>query len=176
MLSRTDQRSFTREHVDLSLAAEEAAETLLPLAEKRGVTIESSGDTAPTIGSPALLQQLTTNLVHNAIVHNLPDGGRVWVTTSARPDGVVLTVENTGEQLDAPAASPRSSSRSSVAPNASAPTTQGVGLGLAIVKSIVAGTRRHPHPRRHAPVAGSVSRCSWPQHHRTAEGKSGSDG
>ncbi|WP_308113841.1 HAMP domain-containing sensor histidine kinase [Arthrobacter sp. ISL-30] len=32
LLSRADQRSFTREHVDLSLIAEEATETLLPLA------------------------------------------------------------------------------------------------------------------------------------------------
>src|SRR5881275_1244588 len=55
LLSRTDQRSFTREPVDLSLIAEEAAETLLPLAEKRGVTIEISGDRTPTIGSHALL-------------------------------------------------------------------------------------------------------------------------
>src|SRR5882672_1679256 len=71
LLSRADQRTFTREYVDLSLIAEEAAETLLPLAEKRGVTIETSGDMIPTIGSHALLLQLTTNLVHNAIVHNL---------------------------------------------------------------------------------------------------------
>ena len=33
LLSRADQRSFTREHVDLSLVAEEATETLLPIAE-----------------------------------------------------------------------------------------------------------------------------------------------
>src|SRR5690348_2560904 len=59
LLSRTDQRSFTREHVDLSLIAEEATETLLPIAEKRGVTIETSGDMTPAIGSPALLLQLT---------------------------------------------------------------------------------------------------------------------
>src|SRR4051812_11690737 len=39
LLSRADQRSFTREEVDLSLIAEEATETLLPLAEERGVTI-----------------------------------------------------------------------------------------------------------------------------------------
>src|SRR5215216_6110864 len=50
LLSRADQRSFTREHVDLSLIAEEATETLLPLAERRGATIETSGDVAPTIG------------------------------------------------------------------------------------------------------------------------------
>ena len=69
------------------------------MAEKRGVTIETSGDATPTVGSPALLQQMTTNLVHNAIVHNLPDGGTVWVTTSARSGPAVLTVENTGGQL-----------------------------------------------------------------------------
>src|SRR3954470_14961598 len=85
LLSRADQRSFTRERVDLSLAAEEAAETLLPLAEEFGVTIRTSGDIPPTVGSHALLLQMTTNLVHNAIVHNLPDGGSVWVTASSSP-------------------------------------------------------------------------------------------
>src|SRR5690242_12486382 len=99
LLSRADQRSFTREPVDLSLLAEEAAETLLPLAEKRGLTIETSGDMTPTIGAPALLLQLTTNLMHNAIVHNLLEQGTVWVTTGAHPETAVLTVENTGEKL-----------------------------------------------------------------------------
>src|SRR5215469_907279 len=75
LLSRADQRSYTPEHVDLSLIAEEATETLLPLADKHCVTIETSGDNTPTIGSQALLLQLTTNLVHNAIVHNLHEQG-----------------------------------------------------------------------------------------------------
>ena len=44
LLSRADQRSFARAPVDLSLIAEEATETLLPLAEKRGVSMETSGD------------------------------------------------------------------------------------------------------------------------------------
>ncbi|HXQ87871.1 MAG TPA: HAMP domain-containing sensor histidine kinase, partial [Gaiella sp.] len=99
LLSRADQRSFPREHVDLSLVAEEATETLLPLAERRGHTIETVGDPTPAIGSHALLLQLSTNLVHNAIVHNLPEQGTVWVTTSAQPKSAVLTVENTGEKL-----------------------------------------------------------------------------
>src|SRR5438874_4898084 len=85
LLSRADHRSFTPEHVDLSLIAEEAAETLLPLAERRGLTIETSGDITPTIGSHALLLQMTTNLVHNAIVHNLPEHGNVWSTASIQP-------------------------------------------------------------------------------------------
>jgi two-component system sensor histidine kinase VanS len=135
LLSRADRRSFTREPVDLSLVAEEATETLLPLAEQRGATIETSGDPSPTIGSPALLLQLTTNLVHNAIVHNLPERGTIWVTTSAQPEGAVLTVENTGEkltpQLVATLAEPfQRGSRRIRTDHA------GVGLGLAIVKSI----------------------------------------
>jgi two-component system, OmpR family, sensor histidine kinase VanS len=135
LLSRADRRSFTPEHADLSLIAEEVTETLLPLAEQRGATLETSGDATPAIGSPALLLQLTTNLVHNAIVHNLPDQGTVWVTTSARPEGVVLTVENTGEkltpQLVATLVEPfqRGSKRIRT-------DHAGVGLGLAIVKSI----------------------------------------
>src|SRR2546423_3918639 len=99
LLSRADQRSFRRDRVDLSLIAEESTETLLPLAEKRGLTIETSGDMTPTIGSHALLLQMTTNLVQNAIVHNLPEQGSVWVRTSVHPKSAVLTVENTGEQL-----------------------------------------------------------------------------
>lgn len=136
LLSRADQRSFAREPVDLSLLAEEATETLLPLAEKHGVTLETGGDVAATTGSPALLLQLTTNLVHNAIVHNLSGpGGAVWIHTGVRPRSVVLTVENTGERLP---------------PGLAASLTHpfqrgtervhtdhaGVGLGLAIVKTI----------------------------------------
>ena len=99
LLSRTDQRCFTREHVDLSLIAEEATETLLPLAEEHGVTVETCGDMTPTTGSHALLLQMATNLVHNTIVHNLPEEGTVWVATSLHSDSVVLTVANTGENL-----------------------------------------------------------------------------
>ena len=96
---RADQKSFIPEHVDLSLIAEEATETLLPLAKERGVNIETSSDMTPTIGSEALLLQLTTNLVHNAIVHNVPEKGSVWVKTNLQSNSVVLTIENTGETI-----------------------------------------------------------------------------
>jgi two-component system, OmpR family, sensor histidine kinase VanS len=139
VLSRADQRSFAREHVDLSLVAEEAAETLLPLAEERGLTIETSGDMTPAIGSHELLLQMTTNLVHNAIVHNLPEQGTVWIATAVRPESVVLTVENTGEKLTPHLVSTlvepfQRGTRRIRADHG------GVGLGLAIVKSI---TRAH---------------------------------
>jgi two-component system sensor histidine kinase VanS len=135
LLSRADQKSFTPEPVDLSLVAEEATETLLPLADSHGVAIETSGELAPTIGSEALLLQLTTNLVQNAIVHNLPEGGTVWVRTSVHPKHVQLTVENTGEalapQLASTLAEPFQRGTERIRTDQA-----GVGLGLAIVKSI----------------------------------------
>jgi two-component system sensor histidine kinase VanS len=139
LLSRADQRAFARVPVDLSLLAEEATETLLPLAEENGVTIETTGDVTPTIGSQALLLQLTMNLVHNAIVHNLPEHGTVWVHTGVRPRGVVLTVENTGEtltpQLVSTLTEPFRRGTERIRTDHA-----GVGLGLAIVKTI---TRAH---------------------------------
>jgi two-component system sensor histidine kinase VanS len=135
LLSRADRRSFAREHVDLSLIAEEATETLLPLAETQGVTIETSGDITPTVGSHALLLQMTTNLVHNAIVHNLPEHGAVQVSTAIGPEAVTLTVENTGDKLSPQLVSTltepfrRGTERIRT-------HDAGVGLGLAIVKSI----------------------------------------
>jgi two-component system, OmpR family, sensor histidine kinase VanS len=135
LLSRADQRSFATGHVDLSLTAEEAAETLLPLAEERGLTIETSGDTTPMIGSHALLLQLAMNLVHNAIVHNLPEQGTVWVTTSAHPENAVLTVENTGEKLTPQFVSTLAEPFLRGAERMRSDHA-GVGLGLAIVKSI----------------------------------------
>jgi two-component system, OmpR family, sensor histidine kinase VanS len=135
LLSRAGQRSFTREQVDLSLIAEEAAETLLPLAEKHGVTIEASGDITPAVGSPALLQQMTANLLHNAIVHNLPEHGTVQVSTAIRPGSVELTVENTGAELTPQLVStltePFQRGTERIRGDHG-----GVGLGLAIVKSI----------------------------------------
>jgi two-component system sensor histidine kinase VanS len=135
LLSRTERRSFTRERVDLSLIAEDATETLLPLAEKHGVTIETSGDITPILGSHALLLQLTTNLLHNAIVHNLAEHGSVRIDTAVQANSVVLTVENTGEtltpQLVSTLTEPFRRGTERIRGDQA-----GVGLGLAIVKSI----------------------------------------
>jgi two-component system, OmpR family, sensor histidine kinase VanS len=135
LLSRADQRSFASEHVDLSLVAEEATETLLPFAEQRGITIETSGDVTPTLGSSALLLQMATNLVHNAIVHNLPEQGSVWVKTAVHPQIVVLTVENTGEKLT-PQLVATLREPFLRGPGRVRTEHAGVGLGLAIVNSI----------------------------------------
>lgn len=73
--------------------------------------------------------------MHNAIVHNLPEQGTVWVHTGVRGKTVVLTVENTGEKLTPQLVSTltepfqRGTERIHT-------DHAGVGLGLAIVKTI----------------------------------------
>ncbi|MGQ5259140.1 sensor histidine kinase [Micromonospora sp. ZYX-F-536] len=64
------------------------------------------GEAAPTVtrelapamvhGDPVLLERLTTNLVENALRHNLPSGGWVGVSTGLRDGRPTLTVRNTG--------------------------------------------------------------------------------
>lgn len=136
LLSRADQRSFDVEQVDLSLLAEQAAETLLPLAERRRVALEVSGELARTVGSQPLLLQLITNLVHNAIVHNLPTGGVVRVTTVNRADDAALVVENTGPVV-APELLSTMTEPFRRGTDRIRSDDAGVGLGLAIVQSIV---------------------------------------
>ncbi|MGW3516115.1 sensor histidine kinase [Streptomyces hydrogenans] len=137
LLSRSDRGTFAREGVDLSLVAEEAAETLLPLAERRGIALDVTGGAARVGGSAELLLRMMTNLVQNAVVHNLPTGGTVTVHTEERDGAGVVRVENTGPVL-APELVPtltepfqRGTERVRTDEHA------GVGLGLALVHSVV---------------------------------------
>lgn len=142
LLSRAGHRPPTDETVDLSLLTEEAVETLLALAETRGVALNTAGDAAVTTGSSALLLQVATNLVHNGIVHNVTssrDGTpSAYVRAHTRVDGghVELVVENTGEEVPAESL-----------PALTEPFRRGAarirddhggtGLGLAIVDAVV---------------------------------------
>ncbi|WXH15516.1 HAMP domain-containing histidine kinase [Microbacterium sp. LTA6] len=162
LLSRADGRAFVREVVDLSLSSEEAVETLAPLADRRRVSLDVGGDAARALGSPALLQQLVTNLVHNAIVHNLAEGGTVTVRTYARPEAIALVVENTGAVLPphlvAILAEPfqRGASRTRGDDHA------GIGLGLAIAQRI---TEAHDGSLHLTPrVGGGLNVTVWLPH------------
>ncbi|MGY3204621.1 signal transduction histidine kinase [Streptomyces sp. TE5632] len=80
---------------------------------------------------------MVTNLVQNAVVHNLPAGGTMTVHTEAQGDASVVRVENTGHPLPP-----------ELVPTLTEPFQRGtervrtdehasVGLGLAIVHSVV---------------------------------------
>ncbi|WP_406057763.1 HAMP domain-containing histidine kinase [Streptomyces sp. NBC_01077] len=137
LLSRGDRGHFTRESVDLSLVAEQAAETLLPLAEQRGITLDVTGGAARTSGSAELLLRMVTNLVQNAVVHNLPAGGTVTVHTEAYGDTSELRVENTGRRLPPELVPTLTEPFRRGTERVRTDEHAGVGLGLAIVHSVV---------------------------------------
>lgn len=170
VLSRAQRVPAVRETVDLSLVAEEAVETVLFLAEERGVEPEVEGGRVLVTGNAALLGQLVTNLVHNGVVHNrlpvrddgAPEERTVVVRTSARrTEGgdpvAVLQVENTGPEvptdLVATLTEPfqRGAARRQDADG-------GTGLGLAIVDAVVAahGGRLVLEPRPHGGLVVTV--------------------
>jgi two-component system sensor histidine kinase VanS len=135
LLSRSGVVS--RESVDLSLIAEEAAETLLPLAEARRITLDVTGAPARTSGSAELLARMVSNLVQNAIVHNLPADGTVTVHTAEQAGASVLRVENTGSPVPPDLLPVLTEPFQRGTQRARTDEHPGVGLGLAIVHSIV---------------------------------------
>lgn len=143
LLSRADQGTFEHRTVDLSLLAEEAAETLVPLAEARGLVLDVDGPAALAVGSPPLLLQLVTNLVHNGIVHNVtPDAdgqigsGWVRVHTSSVDGEAVLEVQNTGRMV-AQEVLPTLTEAFQRGSARQRDDHGGAGIGLAIVDAVV---------------------------------------
>ena len=157
LLGRGDRGNVTRESVDLSLVAEEAAETLLPLAERRRITLDVTGGAARTSGSAELLLRMVTNLVQNAIVHNLPAGGTVTVHTEVHGDTSVLRVENTGPRLPPELVPTLIEPFQRGTERVRTDEYAGAGLGLAIVDSIV---RAHDGALDLVPRAGGGLRVT----------------
>jgi two-component system sensor histidine kinase VanS len=136
LLSRADRGTVPRDRVDLSLVAEEAAETLLPLAERRRITLDVTGGPAPTSGSAELLLRMVTNLVQNAVVHNLPADGTVTVHTGTYGPTSVLRVENTGPRLPPDLVPTLTEPFRRGTDRVRTDDHPGVGLGLAIAHSV----------------------------------------
>lgn len=80
LLARTDSGvvELTMAPVDLAAIALDAADGLLPSAERRDVRIEVDAEPVPTTGDSARLRQLVTILVDNALRH-APAGSTVEV-------------------------------------------------------------------------------------------------
>ena len=107
------------------------AEMLLP----RGmmVSFDLTGDPAPVLGDPVMLEEMIQNLLDNAVKHGLRDGGELGVTLDYGSESVTLSVADSGPGVP-PGAHERIFDRffrmSDIGP-------EGSGLGLAIVQDIV---------------------------------------
>ncbi|NLM25259.1 MAG: cell wall metabolism sensor histidine kinase WalK [Firmicutes bacterium] len=112
--------------------------TILALQSKtleKNITVDNEIEDLQVIGDIKLLQQVTTNLVDNAIKYN-QEGGRVWLTSKVMDDEVEITVCDTGmgiaeNHLD------RIFERFYRVDRGRSRQMGGTGLGLSIVKHII---------------------------------------
>jgi signal transduction histidine kinase len=94
-LASTERGIESWEPFDLAGIVARAIRDAREDAERRDISIDADHSAAPTVGDPALVESLITNLVSNAIRHNV-DGGRVEVSTAVIDAHAVLKVRNTG--------------------------------------------------------------------------------
>ena len=139
-LSKLDTVSETgdapvMETVDLLDVAKECVERQKLNARRAYISLNYLGESAPVLGSRALLDELCQNLCDNAIRYNRP-GGKVQIITACSRDGhCTLTVTDNGIGI------PREAQASVFerfyrVDKSRSKATGGTGLGLAIVKHI----------------------------------------
>jgi len=119
--------------VDLAPIADDVSELYEPLAEENGVTLEIKPAGATMIeGNRSLISQALANLVDNAIKYT-PTGGHISVWPAVTPEGVELTVADTGPGI--PATDRARVVERFVRLEASR-NSPGTGLGLSLVAAV----------------------------------------
>jgi two-component system heavy metal sensor histidine kinase CusS len=124
-----------REPLELAEEADVLLEFFAPLAEDAQVTLSREGN-AHLEGDRSMLRRALSNLLDNALRFT-PAEGEVRVRIVERPEGLRLTVENSGEGIDQ-ALQPRLFDRFYRAdPARQEGSSEHAGLGLAITQSII---------------------------------------
>ena len=124
-----------REPLELAEEADVLLEFFAPLAEDAQVTLSREGN-ARLEGDRSMLRRALSNLLDNALRFT-PAEGEVRVQIAERPEGLRLTVENSGEGIDG-ALLPRLFDRFYRAdPARQEGSSEHAGLGLAITQSII---------------------------------------
>lgn len=147
-LARAESQVMDRREFDLDQVLIEAADSLWPQAQARGVTIltPDDGEERLVVGDPVLVGRALVNLIDNAVKYG-PHGGEVACTLETTEIAGrrvhVCTVRDRG-----PGFPPEEAERLFEAFHQAADARPGVGLGLAFVRIVA---------ERHGGSAGAVS-------------------
>jgi signal transduction histidine kinase len=129
-LARSEMAIEREEPVDVAALAGDCMTDLHVRARNAQVQLQDELEAAWTRGDPRLLERMITNLLDNAILHNVP-GGYAEVASYAAGDRVVLTVRNGGHPIDP------SDAQTLTEPFRRLDRAHGgFGLGLSIVRSV----------------------------------------
>ncbi len=162
LLARSENVVAERKPIDLADAARHAVGQLAQAAEDASVTIRPQLTPAVALGDPVLLERLVTNLVENAIRHNVPGG---WAeVASGRAPGTghpQLVVSNGGEEIPPYEVEELFEPFRRLRGERTA-DSRGSGLGLSIVRSIVAAHGGSVHAEARA-GGGLVVRVTLPR-------------
>lgn len=132
-LAELRERDLEHEAVDLVPLLRAAISDESRRIEQRGLRIDDELSTAVVVGDAVLLRQAVSNLVHNAVRHNI-DHGSIRVFTEDDGDRLGLVIENTGAEVSEDALN--SLTEPFVRGTGRIAGEGGHGLGLAIVDSI----------------------------------------
>ena len=94
-LASSERHLDRHEEFELNALTERVVSGRSREADRAGVQVSLSLDPAIAVGHPDLAERMVSNLVENAIRHNVP-GGQIDVRTWTSPSGAVLAVSNTG--------------------------------------------------------------------------------
>jgi signal transduction histidine kinase len=133
-LARSQRGLGHREPLDLAEITRHALHARQREAMASGLRVDATLSPAPAVGDPPLAEILISNLIENAIQHNIPDG-YIQVTTGTRAGRATLTVANTGPHV------PADQARRLLEPfqrldGRHGHGHEGLGLGLSIVAAI----------------------------------------
>jgi len=134
-LAEIGQRPLVKTPVQPGPLITDAVTRLAGEIAERQLTVTTCLDDATVIGGPVLLRQAVSNLMTNAVRHNL-DGGSIHIALISDPDSVQIRVENTGPPLSATQLEVLLEPFARGSGRTSSPTRRGHGLGLALVSSI----------------------------------------
>jgi signal transduction histidine kinase/CheY-like chemotaxis protein len=123
--------------VDLVSVIEQAAQTIRPAADAKGISLETDlpSEIGQITGDPIRLQQVVWNLLSNAVKFT-PQGGRVEARLERADPYIRITVSDTGKGIS-PDFLPYVFERFRQADASSARRHGGLGLGLTLVRYLV---------------------------------------